>query len=180
MNKTTSNVIELLLNLGIPKSAITSYEIDKHTKRKRDEDYNQLNILGYELSRQVEVDLTNLEIYPKLIAELIKLDFVSGFSAQFDTSKRDQVSTELISIAASNAKRKAEIMANGLGVKLDSVFAFNDSGSFDSFFATFGLNEKFGVESFAMAAERSRAADLIFIPKFIEVKKQVNVIYKLQ
>jgi uncharacterized protein YggE len=78
--------------------------------------------------------------------------------------------------AAEKAKQKAEHMATGLGVKITSVFAFNDTGSFSSFFATFGLEN----ESRALAMMRSKGnAANIFVPQFIEVSKSINVIYKI-
>lgn len=89
------------------------------------------------------------------------------------------IEVELIKEAAAKAKQKAKHMASGLGVRLGSVFAFNDSGSYASFFATFGLStDRSGYLAKAMRseAENSKA----FIPQYIEVSKSINVVYKIQ
>ena len=89
---------------------------------------------------------------------------------------------DLIAKAAAEAREKADVMAKGLGVSIDSVFAFNDTGSFQTFFSTFGLRgedvgqrmmrERIGVSG-------SRVND-IFMPQSIQITKKVNVIYKLK
>lgn len=178
MGEATKEAVDAILVLDVPKSAITSYEIDKRTKRRRDEDYNQLDILGYEFSRRIKVEITRLDLYSQMMEKLLNVEYIEGFSTEFDSSKREEISEILFASAASNAKNKAEFMAKGLGAKIESVFAFNDSGSFEDFFGTFGLTKSYGVEAFAMRS-RQDSSD-IFIPQFIEINKQINVIYKLK
>lgn len=180
MLDTTSAVLTILEKMAIPTSAITAYEIDKTTKREKDKDYNWLRILGYEFSRSLKVELSNFTLYTELMDQLLKLDNTESFTTHFDTSIRDDVTTELFALAAADAKRKAGIMAKGLGVKVDSVFAFNDSGSFESFFATFGLPDQMYSSVERMRVSGTRIDQQMFIPQFITVSKQVNVIYKIK
>lgn len=172
------NTVKTLLSFDIKKDDIVSYEVNKRVKRKRGKDYNDLDILGYEFTQSFEIALNHLDSYSELSHSLLKAEHVQGISSQFDYSKRDDVEVELIREAASQAKQKAENMAAGLGVSIGSVFAFNDSGSFNSFFASFGLSEHQ-----ALAQTRFRSAppsSQLFIPQNIEIKKSINVIYKIE
>lgn len=179
---TTTAVLGLMAELGIKADAITSYEINKQTKRRRDEDYNFLDIIGYEFSRDMNVALTDLETYKKLVDKLMKTEFVHSIASEFNTSKRKGIEIDLIAKAAAAAREKADVMAKGLGVSIDSVFAFNDSGSFQSFFSTFGLRGEEGGAMMMrekMVVSGTRVND-IFMPQSIEITKKVNVIYKLK
>lgn len=177
LHDVTDKVVKILSDSGISKDEITSYEIDKQTQRKRDDDYNTLEILGYEFSRDFVVLVKNLEHYSDLIEQLAETDNLHGISTEFDTSERDEIGKALIADAAKNARNKAEMMAAGLGVELDSVFAFNGSGSFSDAFATFGLRDEFRAMGLAKSGSRSRT---LFMPRHIEIHKTINVIYKIK
>jgi uncharacterized protein YggE len=164
---------------GVSDEQVTAYELEKSEKRKRDDNYNELEILGYDLNRRFEVRLSSLKQYPALLAQLYAAEYVHNLNSVFDTSERDAVETALISAAAAQARKKAEQMAEGLGVKIHSVFAFNDSGSFSSFFATFGVTDSTLVNNAEMSASRTGSAQQVLVPQFIEISKTVNVIYKI-
>jgi len=174
----SSKVLALLKANGVTDSQISAFELEKSEKRKRDEQYNELEVLGYDLNRRFDVTLADLKKYPDLMTQLYATDYVHDLSTSFDTSDRSNIETTLIAAAAAQAKQKAEQMAEGLGVKIHSVFAFNDSGSFERFFATFAAGET-GMVSSAMMADRSAGAQQVFIPQSIEISKTVNVIYKI-
>ncbi len=176
--KASHEVLALLKTNGVSVEHITSYELEKSEKRRRDDQYNELDILGYDLSRRFEVRLPTLKPYPALMTQLYASEYVHNLSTTFDTSERDNIETTLIGAAAAQAKKKAEQMAEGLGVKIHSVFAFNDSGSFNSFFATFGVSEAGSGQSAAMMRD-SAVQQQVLVPQFIEISKTVNVIYKI-
>lgn len=174
----SSKVLALLKANGVTDSQISAFELEKTAKRKRDEQYNELDVLGYDLNRRFDITLADLKKYPDLMTQLYATDYVHDLSTSFDTSDRSNIETALIVAAAAQAKQKAEQMAEGLGVKIHSVFAFNDNGSFDRFFATFAAGES-GMVSSAMMADRAAGAQQVFIPQSIEISKTVNVIYKI-
>lgn len=181
LNNTANAVLALLKKHGIAQTQITAFELDKSEKRRRDEQYNQLDVLGYDLRRRFLVRLNDLDAYPALMTQLYALNGVHELSTEFDISTRDSTETALVAAAAADARKKASQLAEGLGVKIHSVFAFNDSGSFPSFFATFGISAE-GSSQFAVSAARMADGDgepAVLIPQSIEVSKTVNVIYKI-
>lgn len=177
LNLTANKVVALFNKYEVPINNVTSFEINKRAKRSRDKDYNDLAILGYEFTQQFEVVIYSLSKYSDIANELLDLNNVENIESQFDSSIREKIEIELIKEAAQKAKFKSEQMAAGLGVELGSVFAFNDSGSFSSFFATFGLKDD--ARSYAMQRMEMESSKL-FIPQNIEIKKSINVIYKLK
>lgn len=180
LTQSANKVLALLKANGIADKQITAFELDKSEKRKRDDNYNELDILGYDLNRRFEVEITDLTKYPALMQQLYATDYVHELNTSFDTSTRDEVETALIGAAAAQAKKKAEQMAEGLGVKIHSVFAFNDSGSFTGFFATFGLETETAILRRRAPPNMSDAqAQQVLIPQSIEISKTVNVIYKI-
>ncbi|GLX78272.1 hypothetical protein tinsulaeT_16120 [Thalassotalea insulae] len=177
LNETSNNVVAVLTKNGISAKQISAFEINKRSKRTRDKDYNDLAILGYELSQRFEVTIDNLNQYSEITNELLDINHVENIESQFSSTQREKIEIELIKNAAQKAKLKAEQMAAGLGVELGSVFAFNDSGSFSSFFATFGIKSE--ARAYAMMSSQARSTN-IFVPQYIEIKKSINVIYKLK
>lgn len=180
LEKTTARLVKLLEVNGIDLRSISSEQINKRTKRARNnKSYEDLEILGYELTRQFKIELDDLDNFSSLSNALLKQENIVAISNQFDVSNKQDIGVELIAEAATKAKNKATQMATGLGVELGSVFAFNDTGSFQTFFATFGLasEERYNMrmaDSMAFHSEKTA-----FIPEFIEISKRINVIYKL-
>ena len=178
---TTVAVLNVLSTLNIPDSAITAYEISKYTKRERGNNYQDLAILGYEMSRNFTVELDNIDNYAPLFEALMKMQNVADVDSNFSVSNADEITLSLISAAAENAKAKAQTMAAGLDVKLGKVFAFNDSGSFDNFFASFGVEQRYRAGALEMRVSGSRQrSTTVFIPQTIELSKTVNVIYRIE
>ncbi|XQW84944.1 SIMPL domain-containing protein [Thalassotalea piscium] len=179
LNQSASKVLAILKKHEIPLKNITSYEINKRAKRAKDKNYNDLAIVGYEFTQQFEVIVEQLNKYSEISNALLDVNHLNNIQSQFDSSLRAKIEVELIKEAAEKAKFKSEQMAAGLGVKLGSVFAFNDTGSFSSFFATFGLENQSRTYPMARMKSDSGSASL-FIPQHIEITKSINVIYKLK
>ena len=181
LTETTANLVTLLEQNDIALNKISSDQVRKRAKRARNnKSYEELEILGYELSQQFTIEVDDITKYPVLSNELAKMANVVGISSQFDVSNKQDIEIELIAEAGMKARIKAKQMAAGLGVKLGDVFAINDTGSFQTFFATFGLeSESYGYntrEELASTKSMSRAS---FIPEYIEISKRVNVVYRL-
>ncbi len=178
----TTSVLEVFEHYKIASDDIVAYEITKNIRRERDKNYNSLAILGYDFSRNFTVTIKSLNDYPKIVNALRKIDNLHNLNTEFDATNRSEVEVTLIAQAAENAKNKAQQMASGLGVELGEVFAFNDTGSFNSFFATFGLENSPGHATLSAPMEyRGKGGNEsdIFIPQSIEVSKTINVVYRI-
>ena len=179
LSDTVMKVVNVLNKYGVEEDNITAFETNKIARRGNYQNINQTDITGYEFNRVFNVTIKDLSRYANIIDELQSIDNVSNFNTNFDASNKADIEIQLISKATEKAKQKATLMAEGLGVRLDGVFAFNDTGSFTNFFATFGLSDS---HSGIVMAERTsfNQGNSIFIPKYIEVSKTINVIYKIR
>ena len=175
---TSSEVVKLLKSNGVKEKSIQSFAIDKTVKRKRDENYNYLGVLGYDFFQGFEINLDDLESYPAIADALLEMNNVSQLNADFDYSKREELEVTLIKEAGLQAKQKAIHMAQGLGVEIDSVFAFNEEKSYQDLITVFGLT---GETRFGETRRRVvPPSQVIFIPKFIQIFKSIHVVYKLK
>lgn len=180
LHAVTRKVLGILEDNGIVESAIRSYEIERNVRRGRDDAYNFTNIIGYDFRRNFTVEIKSIAAYSDIAKALFATENLSFNGTQFDYSKRSQIELELTTEAAVKAIEKAQQMAAGLDVTLGDVFAFNDSGSYADFFATFGLTRRGGNSGVREGtARRAPPPPPVFIPQSIDISKTVNVIYRV-
>lgn len=176
VNEATNRILKILKEYGASSEAIEATDIKKSTKRKRDSEYNSLDILGYEISRSLTIELKNLSSYSELISDIVSVNNVSGVRANFDVSNRKQIERELIELASEDASSKAEQMARSLGAKIHSVYAISQSSDFGAFFATFGARSEEVMADFSALHRRPIA---MFAPKNITIRQGINVVFRI-
>jgi len=109
-------------------------------------------------------------------------DQVTRVSSEFDTSKRDELHSALMTSACEDAKKKAKSLCEGVGSQLGDVFAVsgqdftNLSSRFD-----FGYSgSHFSGAEGLLPSIRGGAAEVpVFVPTNIEIRASVNVLYRL-
>lgn len=176
--ETSSKLTSLLRQLKIPLNALEASDLEKEVKRQRGESYDDLQVFGYEMSRTFTLQLTQLEHYPELADELLKLNHISGLYTRFDSSLREQLEAELVIAAAKDAAKQAERMAQSLGNKIHSVYAMSQASGFGNFFATFGAREEtFQAKAYNVGDNEKNLT--MFIPKTIEIQQGINVVFRL-
>jgi len=174
------DIVALLTKLNVKKSDIKSYNLNKQTRRERSNSYGQGKISGYEISQRFEIALRNIKHYSLVMDQLIAMKNVNNVNIKFDVTNRDELVQNLVRSAGKDAKRKAQDLAAGLDTKLGRVFAATQDSSFNEFFARFGLRqENMGrVETMRMS---DRAGNYnMFAPETIELRKTINVVYRLK
>jgi uncharacterized protein len=176
MQAQVGKVLEVVAAAGIPDNQITAFDLHKSVQRARDERYSQLEILGYEFSRSIEVELTDLDKFASLVADLAAIDNVASVDAYFGLEDPDDIDTRLVQRAAEDARRRAEDMARSMGVTIESVFAISET-PMSAIGQTFGLRGDWGA-ALAMKMDRDRPA--VFVPESIDFHKSVNVIFKIR
>jgi hypothetical protein len=174
-----TTAIGVLMQAGVPEDQITGFDLQKMAVRSRDDDYNELEILGYYFSRDFEVELTDLEKFGALVAELMAIDNVSAVNADFDVENRGRIESNLVRQAGEDARRRAEDMARSMDVSIESVFAISESP-----IASVGRAFRLTSDSYTVMGERPSKRGLFtstfFVPEAIELRKSVNVLFKLK
>jgi uncharacterized protein YggE len=177
VNLTTTQVSEIVTRHGVRKENIEATDINKSTTRRRDPEFNALEILGYEVTRSMTIKIDNLAQYPEIMGNLIATNHVSGVRAEFDMTNRKTVEAELIAEAGADAREKAAAMASGLGCKIQSVFAISQVSSFGDFAAGFGGG---AMRSVAFKTAEGSYETVMFAPETITVEQTVNVMFRIK
>ena len=178
INQTMKLVIEVLQKNKIDLKVLEATDYYKKTIRDK-VDGKELEILGYEISRDISFRWKQIDKYPDLAAELVKIDGVSRVTSDFTVSNEDEVKLGLISDACEKAKKKAAALASGLGVKLGKPYAIKDSGFRSSWGELFGVAEMFIGSGDPFGGGASPNLNNFFVPQFIYFEVTVDVIYRL-
>lgn len=172
----TERVVEILHSYDVDIENIEATDIDKSAKQKRDSEYNRLEILGYEVYRTMTISLDALSQYSELMSEIIAVDNVSGLDTKFDLAGREDLELELLTAAATNARAKAERLANSLDTEITSVHALSQSSGFGSLIASFGASPNFDLNFGAVDLNPTK----MFAPKSIKISVSVNVVFRIE
>jgi uncharacterized protein len=168
-----ARVLEILESFAVPADAITSFSLRKDVERAR-QDYRDLEILGYYVSRRVEADLADLSQFGELIAALAGLENVSQVEAEFDIKNREDIEAELTRQAAKDARRKAQNMAEAMDVSLGQVHAISETEfRFDG--TIYGLGQRI----YPSLAAPGPYEDTVFLPAAIMIRQSLNVVFNI-
>jgi len=170
----TEEALAVLKAADIPDKDITGFSLSKQVERSS-QDRNELEILGYYISREFRVELEDLDKFSSLAADLMEINNLTSVHARFDVSDRDRIEVELVLEAAADARAKAENMARGMSVEIASVLSISQD-SYNSYSARFALRAP---AAFSMVAD-SRMQLSLFMPATITVSKTVNVSFEIE
>ena len=180
LTKSSVLMLETLKKNGIVISQLESTQIDKNTKRARKDGAYNLEILGYEVQQDFNLRLTDLNKYPGLMSELIRLDGIQGIDAFFETSKAEEHKEKLIKLLSEKARKKADILAQAQGRKIKNVYGITTEENFGQAYGIFSLEyspqaylASLGVDAYGMEL-------VMAVPKFIKVGQRITAIYELK
>jgi uncharacterized protein YggE len=113
-----AEVRALAASLSLPDADVEIRDIRKDIRKA---DPTQPGVVQYDIKAGVHIKVTDLSKWKALVSPLINMANLDGFMTGFDTSKREQIETELTGEAIKAARRKAEAIAAGFGRKLGPV-----------------------------------------------------------
>lgn len=127
-SEVAATVLQFVAKIGLSNEAVVAKAIEKRTVRKQDDRGNELEILGYDTTRSVTAEVSDLGLFPKLIEFLYNQPNVENISAAFARKDETTIRQALVTDACRDAREKAERMANGFGKKLGGIRAITESG----------------------------------------------------
>jgi len=182
VNQTLGNLAVELEKLGVKKDQITAGDLEKKAVRQRNDDRQDLKVLGYDVKRAVEVELSDLALYTDAASKIFKTNGVSRVKSFFGSSKKEDLQLELLSDACAKARKKAGILAKAAGVSLGAVQSVSDDSGKDFDFRL-NVDQQFGIFDLAGRFDRGRRAGgrpaPIFIPKEISYESSVHLLFRL-
>lgn len=120
----TASLVQLCKSIGIATNKITATEISIRPQYN----YQSKTFLGYAVSRTVNVTLTDLANYSALVSGAIDAGITTIRNIVVDTSSRDELQSQALEAAVQDARKKAQLIARGAGVKLGRVLNIIEGG----------------------------------------------------
>lgn len=125
----TAQLLKLCDSLGIAKAQVRSAQLNVVPQYDTAVLSNRPKIVGYMVSREVQVDLRDLSKLGKLLQGAMDngANRISGVS--FGSTKKDEHQRAALAKAAEDAKANAQTLAQAMGVKLGKLHTLNASTS---------------------------------------------------
>jgi uncharacterized protein len=125
-------LLKLCETLGIPRSAVRSAQLTVQPQYEYGGVVsNRPQIVGYLVSRQLDVDLKDLSKLGRLLQGAVEGGANRITGPSFGSSKKDEHQRAALALAAEDARANAQTLAKTLGVKLGRLhsLAASESGS---------------------------------------------------
>lgn len=130
VTKSVEAVMKLTRDLKIDPKYVRTTRINVQPEYNWDGSAKERNLLGYFVSRQVEIDLRDLEKLGQLLEKSIDLGVNQLGDPRLDSSKRRDLEREALSKAVADAKLNAESVAKAAGAKIGPPRTISASSGF--------------------------------------------------
>jgi uncharacterized protein YggE len=177
LTKDSVEMLEVLRKHEIPISNLESTQVEKDIKKAIKDGVYSHEISGYDVYQVFHLRLTDLEKYPGLMNDLVRLDGVRGIQARFETTKEGEYKDRMIVELSAKVRKKADTLANAQSRKVKRVYGITTEGNFGQAYALFSLEYTPQV-SYSRSSDRT--ALVMAVPKSIEVSQRITAIYELK
>lgn len=128
--KTVEAALKLTRDLKIDQKYVRATRINVQPEYNWDNDTRERNLIGYYVSRQIEVDLRDLEKLGQLLERAFDLGINQVSEPQLDSSKRRDLEREALAKAVQDARLNAEAVAKAAGARLGAPRTIAASSGF--------------------------------------------------
>lgn len=126
---TVDRVLALTKSLKIDPTLVDATRVQVQPEYSWNEKDRQRVLLGYLVSRQVQVEVRDLEQLGPLLERAVDAGVNQVNDPVLDSSRRKDLEREALARAVQDARLNAEAVARAAGVKLGTVRALNASAS---------------------------------------------------
>jgi len=129
--KTVDAVLKLTRDLKIDPKLVRSTRINVQPEYNWGaNNANERTLIGYYVSRQVEVELHDLEKLGQLLEKSTDLGVNQMGDPRLDSSKRQDLTREALAKAVVDARQNAEVIAKAAGARLGNARTINANTEF--------------------------------------------------
>lgn len=161
--------------LGIEERKIRLETLTLQPAREYDPETRRWIEKGYEATRQVVVEINDLEVLPQLIAEVVQKGANRLDGIQYDLQNRDTARNEALVNALTEAREKARLMTSTLDAELGEVLTITEQ-QFDFPRPYLQLDRA----QMAVAKDEMAAEPEAYAAGEIEVRTVVQVVFAIQ
>jgi len=130
VTKTVDSVLKLTRDLKIDQKYVRATRISVQPEYNWDNNAKERNLIGYFVSRQVEVDLRDLEKLGTLLEKSTDLGVNQLGDPRLESSKRRDLERSALAKAVEDARLNAETVAKAAGARLGPARTISASSSF--------------------------------------------------
>jgi uncharacterized protein YggE len=128
--RTVDAVLKLTRELKIDQKLVNATRINVQPEYNWDTNARERTLIGYYVSRQVEIELRDLEKLGQLLERATDLGVNQIGSPQLDSSKRRELEREALAKAVEDARANAEAVAKAAGAKLGPARTISASSGY--------------------------------------------------
>ena len=128
VNDTVGRVLALCKDLGIDSNLVGATRLQVQPDYSWNEQQRKRVLEGYVVSRQVRVELRDLEKLGALIERAIDAGVNQASDPALDSSRRKELEREALARAVEDARLNAETLARAAGMSLGTVRRLNAGG----------------------------------------------------
>ncbi|WP_263835405.1 SIMPL domain-containing protein [Salinibacter sp.] len=169
--KTAMNAVRAL---DVSEEKMRMERLRLQPRYEYNDEANRRELVGYEATRQVVVELTRLDVLPQLVADVVEGGANELDGIDYRLSDRSQFRNEALQEAARAAREKARLLAATLDAQLGSVRTINEQ-SFDFV----RPQPRLARTEMAKAGDAAQAEPDAYAAGEIEVSAQVQVTFDL-
>ena len=166
----TSAVRSALVAKGIASDSIETTGYRLYQVREYDPDYRRYINQGFKTSHSMKVELSDISRAGEIIDAAVSGGATTMNSVSFglSDSKLEQLRLSALEAAAEDARKRADSIADGLGVSITRVMSASEGYSYTPV-----------VRSYAMDVAAEGAASTEITPGDISVTSTVNVVFEI-
>jgi len=128
--RTIDAVLKLTRDLKIDQKLVRATRINVQPEYNWDTNARERTLIGYMVSRQVEIELTDLEKLGLLLERATDLGVNQIGDPRLDSSKRRDFERQALAKAVEDARANADAVAKAAGAKLGSARTISASSGF--------------------------------------------------
>jgi uncharacterized protein YggE len=130
VQKTVDAVLKLTRDLKIDQKYVRATRVNIQPEYNWDANAKERNLIGYFVSRQIEVDLRDLDKLGQLMEKSFDLGVNQVGDPRLDSSKRRDLEREALAKAVADAKLNAEAVAKAAGARIGAPRTISASSGF--------------------------------------------------
>jgi uncharacterized protein YggE len=119
--RTVDAVLKLTRDLKIDQKLVRSTRVNVQPEYNWDNNARERSLIGYVVSRQIEIDLRDLDKLGQLLERATDLGVNQLGDPRLDSSKRRELEREAMAKAVEDARANADTVAKASGGKLGAV-----------------------------------------------------------
>lgn len=127
--RTVDKVLALTRDLRIDPKLVNATRLQVQPEYSWNEKDRKRVLLGYLVSRQVQVEVRDLEQLGPLLERAVDAGVNQVSDPALDSSRRKQLERDAMAKAVVDARQNAEVLAHAAGVKLGAVRTLNGSSA---------------------------------------------------